>query len=69
MLDLSASNSFSVFSVFETIGWELGKRALKRVLSGLRQYLAKEKLLKMMKNTFYFTLKSLFFLKIIRFLS
>ena len=34
----------------------------------LRKYLANESLLKMMKNAFYFTLKALFVLEILRFL-
>ena len=38
-------------------------------LSGLRQFLATESPLKMMKNAFHFTLKALFVLKIIKFLS
>ena len=42
---------------------------LKDALSGLRQILATEVALKMMKNAFYFTLKSLFVLKIFKFLS
>ena len=42
---------------------------LKGALSGLRQSLATENLLKMMKNAFYFTLKALFVLKIFKFLS
>ena len=41
----------------------------KGVLSGLRQFLATETPLKMMKNTFYFTLIILFALKILKFLS
>ena len=41
----------------------------KGALQGLRQFLATESLLKMMKNAFYFTLKALFILKIIKFLS
>ena len=41
----------------------------KGALQGLRQFLATESLLKMMKNAFYFTLKALFVLKIIKFLS
>ena len=40
----------------------------KGVLSGLRQFLATESLLKMMKNAFYFTSKALFVLKIFKFL-
>ena len=41
----------------------------KGALSGLRQFLATESPLKMMKNAFYFTLKALFVLKIFTFLS
>ena len=43
--------------------------ALKGALAGLRQFLATENPLKMMKNTFYFTSKALFILKIFKFLS
>ena len=42
---------------------------LKGTLSGLRQFLATESPLKMMKNAFYFTSKALFVLKIFKFLS
>ena len=42
---------------------------LKGPPSGLRQFLTTESLLKMMKNTFYFMLKALFFLEIFSFLS
>ena len=42
---------------------------LKGALSGLRQFLATESLLKMIKNAFYFTLKAIFILKIFKFLS
>ena len=41
----------------------------KGVLSGLRQFLAFESPLKMMKNAFYLTLKAGFVLKIFIFLS
>ena len=41
----------------------------KGALSGLRQFLAAESSLKMMKNAFYFTSKALFVLKIFKFLS
>ena len=41
----------------------------KDALSGLRQFLATESPLKLMKNAFYFTLKALFVLKIVKFLS
>ena len=42
---------------------------LKGTLSGLRQLLATESPLKMMKNAFYFISKALFVLKIFKFLS
>ena len=42
---------------------------IKVALSILRQYLANESPIKMMKNAFYFTLKALFLLKIFKFLS
>ena len=48
-------------------GWEL-TRNIKGDLSGLRQFLAIESPLKIMKNVFYFTLKALFVLKIFKFL-
>ena len=41
----------------------------KGVLSGRRQLFATENLFKMMKNTFYFTLKALLVFKIFKFLS
>ena len=40
----------------------------KGALQGLRQLLATESPLKMIKNAFYFTSKALFFLKIFKFL-
>ena len=42
---------------------------IKDALSGLRQFVANENRLKMVKNAFYFTLKALFVLKIFKFLS
>ena len=39
---------------------------IKGALSSLKQFLATESSLKMMKNPFYFTLKTLFVLKIFR---
>ena len=44
-------------------------RKIKATLSDLRQFLATESPLIMMKNAFYFTLKILFVLKIFKFLS
>ena len=46
-----------------------GLKLFKGALSGLRQFLATESLLKMMKNAFYFTSKALFVLKIFKCLS
>ena len=43
-------------------------KIFKGALSGLKKFLANEIHLKMMKNTFYFTLESLFVLKIFNFL-
>ena len=42
---------------------------IKGALSGLRQFLAAESPLKMMKNALYFTSKALFIMKIFKFLS
>ena len=42
---------------------------LKDALSGLTKFLGIESPLKMMKNAFYFTLETLFVLKIFKFLS
>ena len=42
---------------------------LKGALSSLRQFLATERPLEMMKKYFYFTLNALFVLKILKFLS
>ena len=42
---------------------------IKGAFSGLRQFLVTESPLKIVKNTFYFTLKALFVLKIFKFLS
>ena len=46
----------------------LKENRIKGALSGLRQFLAAESPLKMMKNVFYFTSKVLFVLKIFKFL-
>ena len=43
--------------------------SVKGAILGLRQFLATESSLKMMKNAFYFTLKALFVLKVFKFLS
>ena len=48
---------------------DMRKVVFKGALSGLRQVLATESSLKMMKNAFHVTLKALFALKIFKFLS
>ena len=47
--------------------WDLD--IIKGLLLGLRQFLANESSLKMMRNAFYFMLKALFVLKIFTILS
>ena len=47
----------------------INKKFIKSALAGLRQFLATESPIKMMKNTFYFTSKALFVLKKLKFLS
>ena len=44
-------------------------KIFKGAVLGLRQFLATESPLKMMKGAFYFTLKALFFLQIFQYLS
>ena len=61
-LIISISSSFFYFH------W-CSINVVKGALSGLRQFLATESPLNMMKNNFYFTSKGLFFLKIFKFLS
>ena len=56
---ISCSMIFHAFG----LGW------FKGLLSGLRQFLANESSLKIMKNIFYFIAKALFALKIFKFLS
>ena len=62
-------------ALLTTTGSYLGNKEISNVnqfkgaLSGLRQFLATENPLKMMKNAFYFALKALFVLKIFKFLS
>ena len=48
---------------------EITINLIKGPLSGLRQFLTTESLLKMMENTYYFMLRALFILKIFTFLS
>ena len=45
------------------------KKPFKGIFSSLRQFLATESSLKMIKNASYFTLKALFVLKMFKFLS
>ena len=59
------SNKLGVIMKFPSPHYlPLGK-LIKGALSGLRPFLTTQIPLKMMKNTFYFTLKALFFLKIV----
>ena len=57
----------NVVKEYFIFGWELIthkiNKDLEGALSGLRQILATESFLKMMKNTFYFILKVIFFLE------
>ena len=57
-----------VHHVVKIVSW-IFEHMIKGELSGLRKFLATESPLKMMKNYFYFTLKSLSVLKIFKFLS
>ena len=54
---------------FQTTFCLLKNFYIRGALSGLRQFLATESPLKMIKNAFYLTLKALFVLKIFKFLS
>ena len=57
-------------SIFGHLGKSPDKKTkVKVALSSLKQFLATERPLKMMKNAFYFTLKALLVLKIFEFLS
>ena len=56
-------NSFNVFILFKTF-FTVDFHMVKGALGGLRQFLATESPLKVMKNNFYFTSKALFVLKI-----
>ena len=53
----------------ETLDIRTTVKLFKGTLSGLRQFMAIESPLKMMKNAFYFTSKSLFVLRIFTFSS
>ena len=60
---------FGMYVVFaEQLYVEQMHENFKGALSGLRQFLAFESTLKMMKNAFYFLLKARFVLKIFKFL-
>ena len=73
VLRISCSSSNQTLFIYEITGsyWNPTKVFLlefKGALSDLRRFLATENPLKMLKNAFYFTLKALFVLKIIKFL-
>ena len=59
----------NVFTKGYTPNWSEESFIVKDALSGLRQFLAIESPLKMIKNTFYFTSKALFVLKTFKVLS
>ena len=65
MANLQQSVQFLVSNCF----LKLGNSIFKGILSGLRQFLAAESPLKMMKNVFYFISKARFVLKIFKFFS
>ena len=65
MANLQQSVQFLVSNCF----LKLGNRIFKGILSGLRQFLAAESPLKVMKNVFYFISKARFVLKMFKFFS
>ena len=65
--DLIVSSPISINYKYKLVNQEAV--SFKGALSCLRQILATESLLKMMKNAFNFTLKAFFVLKIFNFLS
>ena len=62
-------NNTLMYMIILSIDHSNQSEIFKGALSGLRQLLATESSLKMIKNAFYFTLKALFILKIFQFLS
>ena len=66
----SCSDGFDMKSIIICcLGRDLEVSWIKGAVSGLRQFLANDGSLKMMKNAFYFTSKALSILKIFKFLS
>ena len=65
MANLQQSVQFLVSNCF----LKLGNSIFKGILSGLRQFLAAESPLKVMKNVFYFISKARFVLKMFKFFS
>ena len=61
--------SDNILNLFNFLRKRKQRAVLKGALSGLRQLLASENPLKMMKNTFYCNSKALLVLKIFKFLS
>ena len=57
-----------ILTLFNWDKWDIFKN-VKGALSSLRHFLVHETSLKKMKNAFYFTSKTLFVLKILKFLS
>ena len=65
----SIFHSETFFLIEYSFRFFLKPKMLKSALSGLRQFLAIERPLKMMKNAFYITSKALFVLKIFKYLT
>ena len=61
--------TLKMFSSTGLITWIFKISLFKEALSGLKQFLATESLFRIIKNAFYFTLKTYFVLKIFKFLS
>ena len=75
-LQYASKKSSKIIVSYQETSWDIAIKVLnnslnyfKGALSGLRQFLATESPLKMMKNAFYFTSKSFFVLKAFKFLS
>ena len=69
MLKNFALSNLIIYYTWKNIKSSYKNNKLKGTLSDLIQFLATENRLEMMKNLFYFTLKVLFILKILKFLS
>ena len=66
---LNTLSEYADFYISKNITSYTFSLVFEGALSGLRQFLATGRPLKLMKNAFYFTLKAIFILKIFKFLS